>query len=173
MGAKQRQDQGTDRGVREEYRMPFRLLSTSFSSRTPSLFPFLFSLQHPLFSSLFSRENSVEIVNFGGSEPSPLRLFWGQNQQNRQNTGNFAEKTREIRFPQFCRRFCPIGTSSQTQGNSRVSRMEHQNTLCFPSKFPETQVLGNLSGALGVSVFLFVCRKSLYRPSLLPVLLYV
>ena len=27
-------------------------------------FPFLFSLQHPLFSSLFSRENSVEIVKF-------------------------------------------------------------------------------------------------------------
>ena len=30
----------------------------------PVSFPFLFSLQHPLFSSLFSRENSVEIVNF-------------------------------------------------------------------------------------------------------------
>ena len=30
----------------------------------PVCFPFLFSLQHPLFSSLFSRENCVEIVNF-------------------------------------------------------------------------------------------------------------
>ena len=30
----------------------------------PRLFPFRFSLQHPLLSFLFSRENSVEIVKF-------------------------------------------------------------------------------------------------------------
>ena len=62
----------------------------------PVCFPFLFSLQHPLFSSLFSRENSVEIVKFWAlrTEPS-LRLVWAQNQPNfrpnRQNAGNFAE----------------------------------------------------------------------------------
>ena len=76
---------------------PSLLGCTRFSSRThPVCYPFLFSLQHPLFSSLlvFSRENSVEIVKFLGSEPS-LRLVWAQNQPNfrpnRQNAGNFAE----------------------------------------------------------------------------------
>ena len=38
-------------------------LSEVFLSH-PVCFPFLFSLQHPLFSFLFSRDNSVEIVNF-------------------------------------------------------------------------------------------------------------
>ena len=38
-----------------------------FASRTPPVcFPFLFSLQHPLFSSLFSRENSGETIKFSG-----------------------------------------------------------------------------------------------------------
>ena len=87
----------------------------------PVCFPFLFSLQHPLFSSLFSRENFRGNRQILGSEPS-LRLVWAQNQPNfrpnRQNAGNFAENpcipgnypaTAWVfcRFPQFCLRFCP------------------------------------------------------------------
>ena len=52
----------------------------------PCLVPFpcflLVSLQHPL----VSFGNSVEIINFPGSEPS-LRLVWAPNQPNRQNRG--------------------------------------------------------------------------------------
>ena len=43
-------------------RLEFRLNKLFLSH--PVSFPFLFSLQHPLFSSLFSRENCVEIVKF-------------------------------------------------------------------------------------------------------------
>ena len=87
----------------------------------PICFPFLFSLQHPLFSSLFSRGNR----QFFGSEPS-LRLVWAQNQPNfrpnRQNAGNFAENPCipgnypatgwvfcmvVCRVPRFRLRFCP------------------------------------------------------------------
>ena len=35
-------------------------------------------------------------------------------------------------------------TSSQTQGNSRVSRMEHQTPSVFPGNFRERKVLGTL-----------------------------
>ena len=65
----------------------------------PVCFPFLFSLQHPLFSSLFSRENSVGNRQILGSEPS-LRLVWAQNQPNfrpnRQNTGNSEPLPRHL-----------------------------------------------------------------------------
>ena len=43
--------------------LPRLRLHTLFLSH-PVSFPFLFSLQHPLFSALFSRKNSVEIVKF-------------------------------------------------------------------------------------------------------------
>ena len=48
--------------------------------------PHNFSLQHPLVS--WGNSTGKPSI-FPGSEPS-LRLFWGQNQQNRQNTGYFA-----------------------------------------------------------------------------------
>ena len=57
-------------------------------------------------------------------------------------------------------------TSSQTQGNSRVSRMEHQ-TPSVPGNFRKRKVLGT-------SVFLFVFRQTWPSPTLglaaLPVL---
>ena len=61
-------------------------------SLTLTLAPYLVSfpcfllvfLEHPL----VSWGNSVEIINFPGSEPS-LRLVWAPNQPNRQNTGVF------------------------------------------------------------------------------------
>ena len=52
-------------------------------------------------------------------------------------------------------------TGSKTQGNSRVSRMEHLPAPSVPWKFPETQSAGDPLS----SVFLFVCRKTWYRPS--------
>ena len=58
----------------------------------PVSFPFLFSLQHPLFF-YFPGKTPGKPSNFPGSEPS-LRLVWAQNQPNfrpnRQNAGNFA-----------------------------------------------------------------------------------
>ena len=94
---------------------------------------------------------------WGGSEPC-LRLFWGQN---RQNTGYFAGIPGKPRYTwkipgyraDFLNFFPQIlpQTSSQTQGNSRVSRgklernrMEHQTPSGFPGNFRKRKVLGTL-----------------------------
>ena len=136
----------------------------------PVCFPFLFSLQHPLFSSLFSRENSVEIVKFWAL--SRVEAGLGPNQPNfrpnRQNAGNFAENpcipgnypaTAWVfcRFPQFCLRFCPRPA------------LRLRETREFPewsTKHPlfSLEISGNAK-CWGPSVFLFVCRKSLCRPT--------
>ena len=147
-----------------------------FASRTPSVFlSFFLYLQHPLFSSLFSRENSVEIVKFWGSaEPSRLRLVWAQNQPNfrpnRQNAGNFAENPYTWNLP--CDRLGILSissilpqilpqsqTSSQTQGKSRVSRMEHQTPSVFLGNFRKRKVLGTLC-------FPFCLPENLLHPKL-------
>ena len=113
----------------------------------------------------------MEIVKFLGSEPS-LRLVWAQNQPNfrpnRQNAGNFAENpcipgnypaTAWVfcRFPQFCLRFCPRPA------------LRLRETREFPewsTKHPlfSLEISGNAK-CWGPSVFLFVCRKTCYRPS--------
>ena len=92
---------------------------------------------------------------FPGSEPS-LRLVWAQNQPNRQNTGYFAgipgktrvylEKARDVAgFLDFASDFAPDQLSvTQTQGKSRVSRMEHQTPSVFPGNFRKRKVLGPL-----------------------------
>ena len=80
-------------------------------------------------------------------------------------------------------------TSSQTQGNSRVSRMEHQTpsvfrgnfrkrkvlgTLCFPFCLPEKLVQANLSSAITRSKWMAplphfsCCTAGAYNPRLLP-----
>ena len=59
--------------------------SIRFSSRTPSVFLSFFLYKPSVFLSVFPgklRANRQIL----GSEPS-LRLFWGRDQQNRQNTG--------------------------------------------------------------------------------------
>ena len=144
-----------------------RLYQVSLSH--PVCFPFLFSLQHPLFSSLFSRENCVEIVKFLALS-RVLRLVWAQNQPNfrpnRQNAGNFTENpcipgnypaTAWVfcRFPQFCLRFCPRPA------------LRLRETREFPewsTKHPlfSLEISGNAK-CWGPSVFLFVFRKTLYR----------
>ena len=132
----------------------------------PVCFPFLFSLQHPLFSSLFSRENCVRgNRQIFGSEPS-LRLVWAQNQPifrpNRQNAGDFAENPCiPGNYPATAwlgilsiSSILPLQilpqTSSQTQGNSRVSRMEHQTPSVFTGNFRKRKVL---LGTLCVCVY--------------------
>ena len=143
-----------------------------FEPLSPRLFSFPFFSTPPLFSSLFSRENSVEIVKFGGSEPS-LRLVWAQNQPNfrpnRQNAGNFADRNPCIpgnypatawvfcRFPQFCLRFCPRPA------------LRLRETREFPewsTKHPlfSLEISGNAK-CWGPSVFLFVFRKTVLSPN--------
>ena len=133
----------------------------------PVCFPFLFSLLHPLFPSLFSRENSVEIVKLWALSRASLRLVWAQNQPNfrpnRQNAGNFAENpcipgnypaTAWVfcRFPQFCLRFCPRPA------------LRLRETREFPewsTKHPlfSLEISGNAK-CWKPSRFLFVCRKT-------------
>ena len=140
-----------------------------FSSRTPSVFLsfFLYStLSFPLYFPGKLRGNR----QIFGSEPS-LRLVWAQNQPNfrpnRQNAGNFAENPCRpgnypatawvfCRFPQFCLRFCPRPA------------LRLRETREFPewsTKHPlfSLEISGNAK-CWGPSVFLFVCRKSIYRP---------
>ena len=113
----------------------------------------LVSLQHPLVSSGNPGETPWNSSFWGGSEPC-LRLFWGQN---RQNTGYFAGIPGKPRYtwkiPGKYLGIVPISsilpqilpqTSSQTQGNSRVSRMEHQTPSVFPGNFRQRKVLGTL-----------------------------
>ena len=50
-----------------------------------------------------------------------------------------------VDFLNFALRFCPRpALSTQTQGNSRVSRMEHQTPSVFPGNFRKRKVLGTL-----------------------------
>ena len=118
-------------------------------------FPF-FSTAPSLFLSIFPRKLRGNRQIFG-SEPS-LRLIWAQNQPNfrpnRQNAGNFAENPCiPGNYPATAWVFCrfPFSsilpqilpqTSSQTQGNTRVSRMEHQTPSVFPGNFRKRKVLG-------------------------------
>ena len=91
----------------------------------PRAHPVSFPLTFPYFSTAPSR--------FLSSFPRKLRgnqLVWAPNQPNRQNTGLFC------RFPRFRLRFWFLPqTSSQTRGNSRVARMEHQTSSSFPGNF--------------------------------------
>ena len=138
----------------------------------PVSFPFLFSLQRPLFL-YFPGEST----NFPGSEPSLSEAGWfgpKQNQPNRQNTrwrGGWGRRGRggwwrgaggrgwgrrgyfagTWKTPGNTRYVVPVSsvlpqilpqTSSQTHGNSRVARMELQK-LSVPWKFPETQSAGD------------------------------
>ena len=144
-----------------EHSLPLapRLFSFPFFSTTPSLFLSLFPGKLRGNRQIF------------GSEPS-LRLVWAQNQPNfrpnRQNAGNFAENpcipgiypaTAWVfcRFPQFCLRFCPRPA------------LRLRETREFPewsTKHPlfSLEISGNAK-CWGPSVFLFVFRKTLYRPS--------
>ena len=85
-----------------------------------------------------------------GPKSAKYRVFCGYTWK----TPVYLENTWvSCRFPQFCPRFCQIlpQTSSQTQGNSRVSRgklernrMEHQTPSGFPGNFRKRKVLGTL-----------------------------
>ena len=119
----------------------------------PVSFPFLFSLQHPLFSSLFSRGNhqifralSRVLGWFGpkisqiGKIPGILRVYL--------ETPGYTwkipcDRLGIVPISSMLRQILPQ-TSSQTQGNSRVSRMEHQTPSVFPGNFRKRKVLGTL-----------------------------
>jgi len=123
-----------------------------------------------LVSSLVSRGNSAKIVNFTCSEPS-LSLVWAQNQPTLgkipgilrvpgkprvylENTRYFAGSSVS---PQILAQ-----TSSQTQGNSRVARMEHQTPSAL--WLVSLEISGN-EKCWGPSRFLFGFRKQHgYRP---------
>ena len=147
-----------------------------FASRTPSVFLsfFLYILQHPLFSSLFSRENSVEIVKFGAlscSEPR-LRLVWAQNQP------NFRPNRQNSAFREYCGAPCdPPGyfvdflnfASLRFCPRARPA-LRLRETREFPewsTKHPlfSLEISGNKK-CWGPSVFLFVCRKTSDSPNL-------
>ena len=91
----------------------------------------------------FSTAPSRSLSNF----PRKLRgnqLIWAQNQPNRQNFAGVPGKPRyTCRFSSILPQILPQ-TSSQTQGNSRVSRMEHQTPSVFPGNFRKRKVLGTL-----------------------------
>ena len=135
-----------------------RLFSFPFFSTTPSLFLSLFPGK---------LRGNRQIL---GSEPS-LRLVWAQNQPNfrpnRQNAGNFAENpcipgnypaTAWVfcRFPQFCLRFCPR-PALRLRENSEFPEWSTKHPLF------SLEISGNAK-CWGPSVFLFVFRKTLYRP---------
>ena len=123
----------------------------------PVSFPFLFSLQHPLFSSLFSRGNH-QIFRALSRDPSP-RLVWGRPKISQigeipgilrvylENPGYTwkisCDRLGIVPISSILRQILPQ-TSSQTQGNSRVSRMEHQTPSVFPGNFRKRKVLGTL-----------------------------
>ena len=131
----------------------------------PVSFPFLFSLQHPLFSSLFSRGNH-QIFRALSRDPS-LRLVWGRPKISQiceipgickytwkppvylKNTLVPATAWVSCRFPQFCVRFCPRPA------------LRLRETREFPewsTKHPlfSLEISGNAK-CWGPSVFLFVC----------------
>ena len=136
----------------------------------PVFFPF-FSTAPSLFLSIFPRKLGGN-RHFFGSEPS-LRLFWSQNQQNWQNTGYFAgipgKNTRVFcRFPRFRLRFCPrpalrLSQSGKLASFPRETR-EKQNGAPNTLSLFSLEISGNAK-CWRPSVFLFVCRKSIYRPT--------
>ena len=103
----------------------------------PVSFPFRVSPQHPLVSSLVSRGNSVEISWFGPkiSQSGKIPGYTWKLPCDRLGILPISSVSPQI-LPQ---------TSSQTQGNSRVARMEHQTPSGFPGNFRKRKVLGTLS----------------------------
>ena len=141
-----------------------RLFSFPFFSTTPSLF-----------LSIFRGKLRGNRQIFGSEPRMPsLRLVWAQNQPNfrpnRQNAGNFAENpcipgnypaTARVfcRCPQFCLRFCPRPA------------LRLRETREFPewsTKHPlfSLEISGNAK-CWGPSVFLFVFRETVLRPTAL------
>ena len=139
----------------------------------PVCFPFLFSLQHPLFSSLFSRGNH-QIFRALSRDPS-LRLVWGRPKISQiceipgilrvylENPG-IPEKYPatawvSCRFPQFCLRFCPRPALRLRETRefpewstkhplfsleiSGNAKNKVLGTLCFPFCLPENLVQAN------------------------------
>ena len=132
----------------------------------PRLFSFPFTTPS-LFLSIFPGKPS----NFPGSEPS-LRLVWAQNQPNfrpnRQNAGNFAENpcipgnypaTAWVfcRFLNFASDFAPARPALRLRENSEFPEWSTKHPLF------SLEISGNAK-CWGPSVFLFVCRKTWYRP---------
>ena len=118
-------------------------LHTLFLSH-PICFPFLFSLQHPLFSSLFARGKLRGNRQILGSEPS-LRLVWAQNQPNLGQIGKIPgilQRTRVyleitlrppgyfVDFLNFASDFAPDQLSDS--GKTASFQNGAPNTLCFP-----------------------------------------
>merc|ERR1711965_320164 len=135
-------------------------LSEGFLSH-PNLVSFpcflLVSLQHPLVSSGNPGETPWNSSFGGGSEPC-LRLFWGQRigkipgilRVYLENPGIPGKYLGIVPISSILPQILPQ-TSSQTQGNSRVSRgklernrMEHQTPSGFPGNFRKRKVLGTL-----------------------------
>ena len=114
---------------------PFRLYPCFLAH--PVSFPFRVSPQHPLVSSLVSRGNSVEISWFGPkiSQSGKIPGYTWKLPCDRLGILPSSSVSPQI-LPQ---------TSSQTQGNSRVARMEHQTPSSFPGNFRKRKVLGTLS----------------------------
>ena len=123
-----------------------RLFSFPFFSTTPSLFLSIFRGK---------LRGNRQIL---GSEPS-LRLVWAQNQPNRQNTGYFAGipgKPREyleniLRPPGYRADFLNFASDfapDQLSDSGKLASFQNgaPNTLCFPSKFPETQSAAEKKG---------------------------
>ena len=121
---------GAPKTPRKHLRLNKLFLSHSVS------FPFLF------FSTAPSR--------FLSSFPRKLRgnqLVWAQNQPKRQIPGYTwklpCDRLGILPSSSVSPQILPQ-TSSQTQGNSRVSRMEHQTPSVFPGNFRKRKVLGTL-----------------------------
>ena len=88
---------------------------------------------------------------FLSSFPRKLRgnqLVWAQNQPKRQIPGYTwklpCDRLGILPISSVSPQILPQ-TSSQTQGNSRVARMEHQTPSSFPGNFRKRKVLGTLS----------------------------
>ena len=146
-------------------RSSFRLYEVFLSH--PVCFPFLFSLQHPLFSSLRKLRGNRQIF---GSEPS-LRLVWAQNQPNfrpnRQNAGNFAENPcRPGNYPATAWVFCRFLNFASDFAPDQLRLRETREFPEWSTKHPlfSLEISGNAK-CWGPSVFLFVFRKTSYRPS--------
>ena len=123
----------------------------------PVCFPFLFSLQHPLFSSLFSRGNHQIFPEAGlgpkSAKSAKYQVFCGYTWK---NPGIPGKSPGCCRFPRFCLRFCPRPA------------LRLRETREFPewsTKHPlfSLEISGNAK-CWGPSVFLFICRKTSDSP---------
>ena len=123
-----------------------------------------------MFPASFPTAPSSSWGNFTG-KPSifpSLRLFWGQNQQNRQNTGYFAgipDKPRGYRadFLNFASDFAPeqLSDSGKLASFPRETREKQNGAPKHPLASLETS--GNAK-CWGPSGFPLGCRKPLHRP---------